>query len=302
MTALPLNENSRSRALRAGVSTVGEALATGRITLQAAGVRTPGLDARLLLAHCLGLARETLFGHPEQALSAADSRDFEALIARRSAREPVSRIVGRREFWSLPFALTPAVLDPRPDSECVVEAARVEARDPEAALRIVDLGTGTGCLLLALLAELPNATGIGLDISAEAVAVARTNARALGLDVRARFVVGDWGAPLAGPFDLIIANPPYVPEPMLPALDGELAYDPRLALAGGADGLAAYRGLAPHVARLLAVGGRAVLEVGEGQLVAVRGLLEAAGPALRGIGHDLAGRERCIIVGASENL
>ena len=274
----------------------------GRRELQAAGVRTPGLDAHLLLAHGLGLARETLFGHPELGLSAAESRDFEALIARRSAREPVSRILGRREFWSLPFALTPAVLDPRPDSECVIEAALAEARDPDAALRIADLGTGTGCLLLALLAELPNAYGIGLDISAGAVAVARTNARALELDARARFVVGDWGAPLAGPFDLIIANPPYVPEPVLPMLDAELAYDPWLALAGGTDGLAAYRALAPHVARLLATGGRAVLEIGDGQLEAVQGLLGAVGLALSGRGRDLAGRERCIIVGAGENL
>ena len=302
MTGPPESGSAREDPGAAAGVTAGEALATARVALGAAGIDTSGLDASLLLGHCLGLSRETLLGHPERLLDAVQYGEFAALIARRGGGEPVSRILGEREFWSLPFGLTPAVLDPRPDSECVVETALAAVSESHSALRVADLGTGTGCLLLALLTELPNATGVGLDISVDAVAVARANARVLGLDARAHFVAGDWGAPLAGPFELIVVNPPYIPEPRLSGLAAEVAHDPRLALAAGADGLAAFRALAPHLARLLGTGGRAVLEVGDGQATAVQRLLEAAGLAASGSGYDLAGRERCIIANRRENL
>lgn len=271
------------------------ALAAAERTLRSAGVPEPRLDARLLLAGVLGVDRATLYARCGQALTTAERAAFDRLIARRRDRVPVSRLLGRREFWSLEFAITDDVLDPRPDSETLVEAALAGMPDRSAALRLVDLGTGSGCLLLALLSELPRAFGIGVDLCPAAARVAARNAVALGLAGRAAFAVGDWLAMLDGRFDLIVANPPYIAAGEIDALAPEVANgDPRLALSGGADGLAAYRAIVPQAAAALNPGGRLVLECGLGQAGAIAGLLAAAGFSDLENRRDLGGIQRCI--------
>ncbi|MGE5147387.1 MAG: peptide chain release factor N(5)-glutamine methyltransferase [Candidatus Eiseniibacteriota bacterium] len=272
--------------------------------LDAAGVETPRLDARLLVADALGCEPGALALRAGERLDAEGIARIEGLIARRVAREPVARIRGMREFWSLPFRVGPATLDPRPDSETLVEAALAAIGDRDAALDVVDLGTGTGCLLLALLTELPQARGLGIDISAEAVAVARDNAAALGLADRARFVEADWcdaarswaGAAVGG-VACILANPPYIPSEQIDDLAPEVArHEPRGALDGGIDGLDAYRSLGPAIRSLLAPAGVAVIEVGAGQADSVATLLATAGlSVVRRVG-DLAGYDRALVV------
>jgi release factor glutamine methyltransferase len=292
-----------SAARAAGASDVGEGnpltlgalVAEATATLSRAGIAEPRRDARLLVAAALGLDPATLFGWPERPCdpdSAAQARGF---VARRAAHETPSRILGRREFWSRAFLLSPETLEPRPDSEALVEAALATVGDRAAPLRLLDLGTGTGCLLLALLLELPRAVGVGIDRASGAAATARRNAAALGLASRARFVVGDWAAPLAGPFDLIVANPPYIPSAEIASLAPEVTRcDPPAALDGGADGLDCYRAIAPEMGRLLAAGGHAALEIGLAQGAAVRGIMEAAGLAFVASRSDLSGTERCL--------
>lgn len=243
----------------------------------------------------LGLTGADLILAPEAPLGDAAAR-LEGYAGRRSQGEPLSRILGRREFWSLTFAVTPHVLDPRADTETLVEAAvdALSARRGEA-LRILDFGTGSGALLCALLAEFPNAQGLGLDVSPEAAATARANVEVLGFGPRARVEAGDWGRGLAGPFDLIVSNPPYIRSADLETLGREVReHDPRLALDGGADGLCAYRSLAPEIARLLAFEGLFLLEIGEGQGDEVRALMRAAGLDPSISRADLSGRERVV--------
>lgn len=265
--------------------------------LSAAGVDSPGLDARLLVMHALGLTRERLLIQATARLSPAQADRVTAFIDRRVAREPVSRIIGRREFWSLDFAITSATLDPRPDSETVISAALDIVGDRHAPLRLLDLGTGTGCLLLALLSELREAAGLGVDRDAGAVETAAANARALGLDRRARFAVGDWGMGLTERFDLVVSNPPYIPDGDIEGLEPEVSrFEPRGALAGGADGLDAYRRIAGHLGGLLEAQGHAVFEVGAGQAEPVAAILEQSGFAVVRIVRDLAGIERCVCV------
>lgn len=276
-------------------ASTGAALAEAADRLRRAGVATPRLDARLLLAAALGRGPEALIGYPERPLRPGEAASFESLLRRRLAREPVSRILGRREFWGLAFGLGPATLDPRPDSETLVEAALAGLPDRRAPLRLLDLGTGTGCLLLALLSELPNAWGVGIDRAPAAVAVARRNGLALGLGGRASFLVGDWGRSLRARFDLILCNPPYLRAAEIAALEPEVAlFDPPAALSGGDDGLEAYRALMPDLARLLALSGRAILELGAGQRDAVQALARSQGLALQGEHADLSGRIRCV--------
>jgi release factor glutamine methyltransferase len=254
-----------------------------------------------LVAAGLGVDPAVVFGWPERACEEAGEARVAELVRRRAAREPVSRILGAREFWGLPFALSRGTLDPRPDSETLVEVALALVRDRGATLRLVDFGTGSGCLLLALLTELPNATGVGVDRAADAAAAARRNARALGLGGRASFLVGDWAEALLGRFHLVIANPPYIPTAAIAGLEPEVAeHDPHLALDGGADGLAAYRALAAATGRLLAPGGHAVFEIGEGQGEAVTLIFEQAGLVYSGAHADLAGRERCLVFSAKK--
>ena len=276
-----------------GAGSIGACLEEGARCLAAAGIPDARREARLILAHALGIEPVTILGYPERAV--ADARRFDSLIARRAAREPLSYLTGRREFWSLDFEVTPATLDPRADSETLVEAALAAIQDREAPLSIADFGTGTGCLLLALLSELPNAKGLGIDIAEDTLAVARRNAARLGLAERALFAIGDWCGSLVGPFDLIVSNPPYIPAGEIAGLQPEVAeFEPRRALDGGADGLDAYRRLGPDFCRLLRPGGRAVLEFGLGQGAAVAGLMSAEGLIPQGFSSDIAGRERCL--------
>ena len=274
-------------------ATIGACLEEGARRLAKAGIPDARREARLILAHALGIGTATILGYPERAVE--DAGRFDSLIARRAAREPLSHLTGRREFWSLEFEVTPETLDPRADSETLVEAALAAIPDRQAPLSVLDFGTGTGCLLLALLSELPNARGVGIDIAEETLAVARRNAAGLGLAERALFAIGDWGGALAGPFDLIVSNPPYIPAGEIPGLQPEVAdFEPRRALDGGVDGLDAYRRLGPDISRLLRPGGVAVLEFGLGQGDAVARLMAAEGLAPQGFRADLAGHDRCL--------
>ncbi len=283
---------------------IAEALRDGTARLAAAGIDSALSDARLLLMHALGIDRTGLLSRAAEPLPPEAAARYAAHLARRAAREPVSRILGRREFWSLDFALGPATLDPRPDSETLVEAALAAVPDrpvPGQPLRVLDLGTGTGCLLLAVLHDRPAAFGIGVDRSEEAARTARDNARALGLADRAAFTVGDWATALAGRFDLVLSNPPYIPDADIAALEPEVReHDPRLALSGGADGLDAYRALAGALPGLLAPGGTAVVELGIGQAADVAALFRAAGLDIAGTPHDLAGIPRCVVATRGE--
>lgn len=264
--------------------------------LRAAGVESAVADARLLAEAALGLDRTALLTGGDRSVAAADQVRLAALIDRRAAREPVSRILGRRGFWTLDLALGPDTLDPRPDSETLVEAALAAFPDPAAPLRVLDLGTGTGCLLLAVLAERPRAWGVGVDLSPRAAAVARANAARNGLADRAAFLAGDWATALAGRFDLVLSNPPYIERAAIADLEPEVhAFDPPRALDGGPDGLDAYRALAAALPGLLAPGGVAVLELGQGQGTAVAALLTTADLPIASRKCDLAGIERCLV-------
>ena len=268
-------------------------IAAAAVRLAAVGVEDPRREARLLLA----LALDTdLAGVLRAApLNPAQQARFEALVARRAAREPFARIAGHREFWGMDFALSPATLVPRPDSETLIEAALAAKPDPASVHRVLDLGTGTGCLLAAALAEYPDAIGLGVDASAEAAATARGNLARFGS--RAAVIVGDWGVGLAGGFDLILSNPPYIPAAEIAALAPEVArHDPHAALAGGADGLDAYRAIIADLPRLLAADGVAVLELGAGQGEAVSTLARAAGLAVCTLRPDLAGIPRATVL------
>jgi release factor glutamine methyltransferase len=259
-------------------------------------VDEPAREARLLLAAAGALDASELIGAPEAPLGGAAARRASEFAARRAAGEPLSRILGRREFWSLSLAISPDALDPRPETETIVEAALAQfaARRGEP-LALLDLGVGSGALLCALLSELPAARGIGVDLSEGAANVARANVEALGLTHRAEIRLGDWGAGLDGPFDLIVANPPYVRSGEIATLAREVRdHDPRLALDGGEDGLDAYRALLPQIARLLAFEGWFFLEVGAGQAEAVEQIAAEAGLADLVIVPDLAGIARVV--------
>jgi release factor glutamine methyltransferase len=264
--------------------------------LEAAGIEAARSEAWLLLAAATGRSRAELIAGAARALSPAEEQRLEALAARRLTREPMAYILGSREFWSLPFEVSPAVLVPRPESETVVEAALAQIADRTAPLRILDLGTGSGCLLLALLSELPRASGLGTDCSAAALAMAKSNARRLGLAERAEFREGDWGRGLAGPFEIIVCNPPYLARTDAENLAPEVrAFEPEAALFAGPDGLLAYHTLAPDCARLLAKDGMVFLEIGQGQGAAVERIMRRHGLGLVASRPDLAGIERCLM-------
>jgi release factor glutamine methyltransferase len=266
--------------------------------LKARGIDTPDLDARLLVGHALGLDHAGLARASGRALDAEEIARIEALVARRLAREPVARIIGVKEFWGLPLRLGPAVLVPRPETETVVEQAlaaidRGGSRDR--LLRIADLGTGSGAIMLALLSELPNAFAIGTDRDPAALAVARGNAARLGFGARAAFVACNFGQALAGGLDLLVTNPPYVRSGDMAGLDPDVRdYDPHIALDGGPDGLAAYRAIAADARALLNPNAHLVAEIGAGQSDAVVALLAAAGLARVAVAPDLAGIPRAV--------
>jgi release factor glutamine methyltransferase len=277
--------------------TAEDALRWAAARLSAAGVEGPRRDARLLLAAALGLDPQAAAVAAEPLPSDRLSR-FEALVERRRRREPVSRILGRRGFWTLELAITAATLDPRPDSETLVAAVLERIGDPERPRRVLDLGTGSGNLLLAVLAELPGAWGVGIDIDPAALTVARDNAAALALDGRAAFSAGDWASALAGGWDVILCNPPYVRSGEIDSLAPEVArFEPLGALDGGPDGLAAYRRVVPELARLLAPEGLTAVELGMGLADEVAALAVAEGLECVACLPDLAGIRRCLLLG-----
>jgi len=249
--------------------------------LRAHAVDSAELEARLLAGAALGLDLTAMVAAAARPLTAAEAARLEDVARRRLAGEPVARILGCKEFWGLPLHLSAATLVPRPDTETVVELALEMLRataEPKQRWRIADIGTGSGAILLALLSEWPDATGVGTDLSAGALQTARSNAVRLGLAARAAFVACDLAAALSGPFDLVVSNPPYVRSADIAGLAIEVrAHDPHRALDGGADGLDAYRALIPQATRLLAPGGAVVVEVGHGQSGYVEQLMKAAG-------------------------
>lgn len=267
---------------------VAEALAAGRARLEAAGIAGAARDARWLLAEAMGVdpGRISVMG-PDPVGEAAAA--FEAMLARRAAREPVAHILGRRLFWGRTFRVTPEVLDPRPETECVVAAA---LEGPVA--RLLDLGTGSGALAVTLLAERPEARGVATDLSAAALDVAAGNATRHGVAERLELRQADWAAGLDGGFDLVVSNPPYLAEAEMAEIAPEVAREPRLALTPGGDGLAAYRAIAAAAPGLLAPGGRLVLEIGAGQGAAVSDLLLGAGLDAVAVRPDLDGRDRVV--------
>ena len=288
--------------LRADVKvgeTLGSLLGEVASMLSQAGFTEPRRAARRLVASTLDLTPAELLSHSEQVLDEQHTGRVRRALDRMAEHEPLSRIVGRREFWGLEFTLCGDTLDPRPETETVVEAVLRRVLDRDAPLRFLDLGTGTGCILLALLSEFPAATGFGVDLALGAVMTARRNAAALGLAARAHFLVGDWGTAMSGKFDVIASNPPYIASAALADLPPEVAlYDPCLALDGGADGLGAYRALVVDLARLLQPGAVLVIEVGFSQAPAVAAMLRASGMAIEGCERDLAGIARCVVAGA----
>lgn len=262
--------------------------------LRAAAIETPRMEARWLLAHAMNATPEALLRDTGAAVPAAAAQRFTIMLARRARREPMALILGQAGFWGLEFEVSADTLIPRADSETIVQAALDAVAAPG---RVLDLGTGTGCLLLAVLHERPGAWGLGVDLVPPAAALAARNAARLGLSPRAAFVAGDWGAALHGRFDLVLSNPPYIPAGDVPALMPEVAaHEPATALAGGADGLDAYRVLAGILPRLLAPGGVAVLELGQGQGGDVVALMRAAGLRPGPLQPDLGGIDRALVL------
>ena len=283
--------------LKDGTS-VSEATQLVKNAFKLAGIEDAQVDARMLIGHALHLDSARLIAQSDRILEAREITVISALAARRLKREPVSRILGQKEFWSLPLRVTPDVLVPRPETETVVEAAldfvvrgglRVEK------LRILDIGTGSGALLLALLHELSNATGTGTDVSAAALEVARANAAQCRLESRCSFVICDIASGVQGPFDLVVSNPPYIAHDEIASLAPEVRdYDPRVALDGGENGLVGYSAIASDALRLLAPGGQLFVELGAGQEAAVRGLFTKAGLTVDAVRNDLAGIPRAL--------
>jgi release factor glutamine methyltransferase len=280
-------------------TSVADARRTLTAQLRAGGIEAPELDARILVGHAVGLDHAGLAASAARFLSVAEESAIAALALRRLAHEPVARIVGSKEFWSLRICLSAATLVPRPETETVVEAALavIDARGARTRpLRIADLGTGSGAILLALLGELPNASGIGSDISARALATARVNARRLGFN-RAAYVACDMAAALRGPFDIIVSNPPYIATGDIAALPPEVRnFDPRRSLDGGADGLDFYRAIAASAPALLAHDGALIVELGSGHAEPVAALFAAAGLAPLPPQPDLNGVPRALVV------
>ncbi len=271
------------------------ALSHGAARLVAAETDTARLDARVLLAEIVHVPPSEVRGLSRN-LRPDEEADYDALIARRAAREPLAYIVGRKEFWSLDFAVGPGALVPRPETETVIEQALKAFPDKSAPLRILDLGTGSGCLLVTALTLYPNATGTGIDLSPDALDWARRNASRHGVETRARLVEGSWDAARPGPYELILANPPYIASAEMADLGPELGHEPASALESGPDGLEAYRALAPVLKACLAPDSWAFLEIGSGQGSDVASVLMGKGLEIAGLTPDLAGIPRVVAV------
>lgn len=280
--------------------TIGSTLSKLAAALSEAGFDEARRRARRLLAVALGLTPEEVFARADRIVTEDKGLQIAALLKRALAHEPLSRIQGTRSFWGLDFVLSPDTLDPRPETETLVEAIVARLTDRDRTYRFLDLGTGTGCLLLALLSDYPQATGIGVDRAEGAVATARRNAERLGCADRVSFEIADWGAGLEGGFDIVVSNPPYIETGEIPRLPLEVRdFDPRLALDGGTDGLAVYRRIAGDLPRLLAPGGIFVCEIGMGQEMPVTQILAGHGLAVEAVVPDLAGIARCVVARVS---
>ena len=277
----------------------GDAVLAVNHRLKKAGVDNPRLDARLLVANVLEITPTRLFSYPETPLSDGQVEQLSLLVERRAQREPMARILGSREFWSLNFKVNESTLVPRPDSETLIEAVLARIEDRNAPLSILDLGTGSGCLLLALLSELKVATGLGVDISEHALKTASGNAQTLGFGDRARFQRSNWFENIDKtemPFDLIISNPPYISDDDISRLQPDVSkYDPYVALSGGGDGLDAYHKLMPKMADWLTLDGVIAIEIGMDQALNVAGFGEAGALELEEICKDIAGLDRVLV-------
>jgi len=282
--------------------TLVKAWTTARERLKAAGIDSPAIDARLMLEAAADVGRVDIVSDPYRELTPDQAATFEDYLTRRAAREPVSHILGRKGFWKIMLGVTKDVLTPRPDTEVIVDSV-LWAFDQHRHFNILDLGVGSGAILLAILAERPNAKGLGVDISLEALAVARENAANLGLERQVALLRGDWTQGLGDEiFDLVVANPPYIPSKDIETLDPEVRdHEPRLALDGGADGLDAYRLLAPEILRVLKPDGVFAVEIGWDQSAAVEALFRAAGAEDVRTRKDLADRDR-VVGGAKKPL
>ncbi|HUO11341.1 MAG TPA: peptide chain release factor N(5)-glutamine methyltransferase [Caulobacteraceae bacterium] len=270
--------------------------------LKAAGVESPTIDARLLLEAAGPVSRADILADPHRAMGSDAAERFESYVARRERREPVSLILGRKGFWKLMLKVGPGVLAPRPDTETILDVVLADF-PPECSFTVLDLGVGSGALLLAILAERPLARGLGVDASDEALAIARDNSAMLGLEGRTALLRGDWTVGLGeASFDLVVSNPPYIPSADIAALEPEVRdHEPRLALDGGADGLDAYRRLAPEILHVLKPDGRFAVEVGAGQAEAVEDLFRNAGAQALTRHRDLGGHAR-VVAGAKKAL
>lgn len=279
-----------------------QAWSQAKARLEAAGLPGPVIDARLLVEAAAEATRVDIVTDPYRALTPEQEATLADYLARREKREPVSHILGRKGFWKIMLRVTPDVLTPRPDTETVVETVLKEFPE-QARWSVLDLGVGSGAILLAILAERPAAKGLGVDASEDALAVARDNAAALGLEGRTALLRGDWTAGLAdNAFDLVVSNPPYIATDVLETLEPEVKdFEPRLALEGGPDGLDAYRILAPEIVRVLKPGGRFAVEIGYDQKDAVEALFRAAGAENVRTIRDLADRDR-VVAGAKKPL
>jgi release factor glutamine methyltransferase len=272
-----------------------EALNEGAARLRAAGIPSARLDARVLLAMAMEVSTGEVFTETE--LEPATHERFAALIARRAAREPLAYLTGTKEFWSLAIAVGPGVLIPRPETETLIETALNEF-PPEGLLRVLDIGTGSGCLLIAFLSARTNATGVGVDASDAALAWARRNVLAHGLGSRCRLEIARWEPAETGLFDVILVNPPYLTTTEFEQSQPEIRdWEPRSALVAGEDGLEAFRALGPVFRRRLATGGKAFIEVGAGQATAAGEILLRSGLDVKAAISDLSGVPRCLIAG-----
>ena len=268
---------------------------SGATRLAAAGIENARAEARLLLAHALGVTRDETLSAP--AVTPEQAAAFETFIVRRAAREPFAYITGRKEFWSLPFAVGPGVLVPRPESETLIEQALAFYPGRPHGLDIADLGTGSGCLLIAAMREFPASLGLGLEASRDALAWATRNGLAYNLSARAEMRLDRWDAAPDGAFDMVFCNPPYIPTADIAGLEPDVSrYEPLSALDGGPDGLDAYRALGPVRARILMPGGHACVELGAGQAPAMAGLFQPHGLEIRRIAPDLQGIPRCLVL------
>ena len=258
-------------------------------------MESPTIDARLLLEAAGPVSRADILSDPHRALEADAEARLEEFVGRRERREPVSQILGRKGFWTLMLNVSPGVLTPRPETETILDVV-LPAFAPERAFSVLDLGVGSGAILLSILAERPKAKGLGVDVSEEALAIARDNAAQLGLERRTALLRSDWTAGVAGAsFDLVVANPPYIPTADIETLEPEVRnHDPRLALDGGPDGLDAYRLLAPEIIRVLRPGGMFAVEIGVSQAADVTALFQAAGAEAVVVHNDLATHPRVV--------